>query len=138
LKNPCYFFSKTRGRTSVTGPLVNNALNALSEQNAAKAQEAWKTMHSKADELAAAVQELCRTSSAESVDYASHLVQTAQSNMNAASELISALMSAKSPSDVVTIASAHARNQLDVLTEQNRRLWAVAQRLSAATMKVIR
>ncbi len=53
----------------------------------------------------------------------------------AALELAQALAAAKGPSDVIALSSAHARRQMELIVEQNRQLWSVAQKIAGAMAK---
>jgi len=50
-------------------------------------------------------------------------------------ELAQALAAAKGPSDVIALSSAHARRQMELIVEQNRQLWSVAQKIAGAMAK---
>ena len=104
----------------------------FSGQGAEQAKENWQAMKSAAEKLTATVQGSYSTAAKESMDYGVRLIETARANTGAAIELANALLAAKSPSEMVELSSAHARRQLDVMVEQNRQLWAAAQKVAAA------
>ncbi len=109
----------------------------LSEDSQAQANQAWLAIQSGNERLSAVMQGSYRVGVQESVDYATHLIETAQNNLSAACELASALMGAKTPSEIVEVASSHARRQLETIAGQNRRLWTLAQRVSSAMIEPI-
>ncbi len=111
-----------------------NLFKGLSENSAAHATESWQIIRAANEKLTSTMEGACRVAVKESMDYATHLAEMAQTNLTAASELASALLAAKSPSDIVDISGRHARKQLEVIAEQNRKLWTLGQRVSASVM----
>lgn len=103
--------------------------NGLSVANASMAQQQWQLMNQGARKLASAAQDGCSIAVKESLDYGLNAMQAAQSHMNAALELASALTTAKSQADMIELSTAHARRQLDFLMDQNRRVWVTAQKI---------
>ena len=73
-------------------------------------------------------------SSEESASYIAIMMDVARSNTASAVNLATDLAEVKSPSDLVAVANAHAQRQLDIILEQNRHLWASAQKLINATL----
>lgn len=112
-------------------------LRGLSEQSAEQAKENWQLMRAAAEKLAHTVNETYSTAAQESMDYGLAMMELARANTNDALELASALMAAKAPSDVIALASAHARQRLDRVVEQNRHLWAAAQKIASAMVEPV-
>jgi len=84
------------------------------------------------EKLVATVDGVYRTGAKESAEYAMQFIQISQNNLKSACELAGALMAAKTPSEIIEVTSAHARKQLELIAEQNRRMWTLAQKVSAA------
>ncbi len=112
-------------------------LMKLSENSQAQANQAWQAMQSGNERFTAVMQGSYSVGVQESMDYATHLIETAQNNLSSACELAGALMSAKNPSEIVEVAGSHARKQLEAITDQNRRLWTLAQRVSSAMLEPV-
>jgi len=72
--------------------------------------------------------------SEESASYIAIMMDVAHSNTASAVHLATDLAEVKSPSDLVAVANAHAQRQLDIILEQNRHLWASAQKLANASL----
>ena len=107
-------------------------LRDLSESSAEQAKENWQVMKSATERLTRMVQGTCTTAAHESMDYGLKVMDLARSNTNDALELASALLRAKAPSEVIELASAHARKRLELVVAQNRQLWAAAQKIAGA------
>jgi len=110
-------------------------LRGVSETSAEQAKENWQLMRAAAEKLARTVNETYSTAAQESVEYALAMMEMARANTNDALELASALMAAKASSDVIALASSHARQRLDRVVEQNRHLWAAAQKIASAIVE---
>jgi phasin len=107
----------------------------VSEASAEQAKENWRIMKAAAEKLASAVQDAYSITTRESMEYGMKVMETARANAAAALDLSNALIAAKSPSEVVELSSAHARRQLNLTVEQNRQLWAAAQKIATAILE---
>jgi len=105
-------------------------LRGLSEQQSELAKEQWQTMKSASEKLTATVRDSYSTAAKESVDYGLKVMANASANAHAALELATALAKAKTASEIIEISSAHARRQMEVMTNQNRQLWMAAQKIA--------
>lgn len=107
----------------------------ISEASAEQAKENWQIMKSAAEKLTVTARDAYSTTTKESMEYGMKVMETARANTGAALELANALMAAKSPSQLVELSSADARRQLDLIVEQNRQLWAAAQKIATAMLE---
>src|ERR1051325_8012269 len=82
-------------------PGIMIEFRGLSADDASMAQQLWQLLNQGAQKLAAVAQDGCSIAVKESMAYAVHVMEAAQSNMNSAIELASALTTAKGPSDVI-------------------------------------
>jgi phasin len=71
-------------------------------------------------------------------DYNNKLLEFAQANSNTAFEFAQTLMRVKSPSEFVELSTERARNQFGTLTEQNKELAALAQKVTLATTEPLK
>lgn len=109
--------------------------HGMSEASAEQAKENWQVMKTAAEKLTTAVRDAYSITTKESMEYGLKVMETARANTAAALELANALMAAKSPSEVVELSSAHARRQLSLTVDQNRQLWAAAQKIASAMLE---
>jgi hypothetical protein len=68
----------------------------------------------------------------EGVSCIAMLMDDARANVASAANLPKELASIKVPSDLVAITNTHAKRQMELITAQNRRLWASMQKLAKA------
>jgi hypothetical protein len=61
-----------------------------------------------------------------------------QANINGAFDFVQRLSGVKSPSEFVELSTAHARKQLETLTEQTKQLAALAQKVTLATAEPLK
>ncbi len=103
----------------------------LSEKGAEFGKENWQIMKPAVEKLTEMLHDTSSTAVKESVDYGMKVMEAARTTASAAIELANGLVAAKTPTEIVELSSSHARRQLDLLVEQNRQLWAAAQRVTA-------
>jgi phasin len=113
------------------------AFKAFTEGDEDLARQNWQLMRQAASKLTAMTQDSCSTAIRESTDYGITVMEAARANMDAAMELARALIASKSPSEVIEVSSAHARQQLITLVQQNRRLWIAAQKATKSLIEPI-
>jgi hypothetical protein len=70
------------------------------------------------------------TTAASTTEYGLKLMEAACINASAMLEFTSALLQTKSLSEVVTLSTAHARKQIETVTEQTKLLAAVAEKMA--------
>jgi hypothetical protein len=99
------------------------------------AQEGINFMNTAAARLVTMAQGNCSSAVTDSLDYGLKMMEAARASLTEAMDLANALMAAKAPSEVIEITSAHARRQLDILVDQNRRLWTAAQKIAKGMME---
>jgi phasin len=66
------------------------------------------------------------------------LIAIARANTCAAFDCALELLSAKSPTEVIELSTAHARRQLDIVSGQNKELWALAQKVATAAAEPVK
>ncbi len=70
-------------------------------------------------------------------EYNRQVVDAARANANAGFDYAIALLAVKSPTDVVEVSTAHARERFQALAEQAKVLGALVQKLAAETAEPI-
>ena len=71
-------------------------------------------------------------------DYNLKLVEMARTNSKAAFEFACSLGAMKSLPDMVALSTEHAREQFDLVSAQNKELWAIAQRMASESTEPIK
>jgi hypothetical protein len=71
-------------------------------------------------------------------DYSNKVAEYKQANTNATFDFAQRISGVKSPSEFVELSTEHARQQLEILTNQTNQLAALAQRVSLATAEPLK
>jgi len=109
---------------------VPAAFREFAEKGISQAKDNYDKMKAAAEEATDVLEETYATASRGAADYGLKLIETARFNTNAAFDFFGQLMAVKSPSEVIELATAHARKQFETLTEQGKELTALAQKVA--------
>ena len=109
------------------------AYREFAEKAIAQARENYEKMKSAAEEATETLEETYSTASKGCSGYGLKLVENARTNSNAAFDLLTALLKAKSYSEVVELATAYVRAQFDAVTKQAKELAEHAQKVATET-----
>jgi hypothetical protein len=105
----------------------------VSKKGAAQMAERLRAMKSTTDELAAIIKNAYQTRAKESADYGMQLIETMHASATSSCEFAATILTAENPTEVFEISNAHARKQLELVTEHTRRLWTMTQKFSVIT-----
>jgi phasin len=109
------------------------AFREFAERGVAQARDTYEKMKAAA-EAATDVLETTYSAAAKGYsDYGLKMIEVASANTNAAFHFAGEVVAAKTLSEVVELTSAHARKQLEELSEQSRELAALAQKVANET-----
>ena len=103
----------------------------LSEKTAECGKDNWQRMKPAVEKLTGMLHDTSSMAVKESVDYGMKVMEAAHTAVSAAAELANGLLGAKTPTEIVELSSAHARRQLELMTQQSQQLWVAAQRVAA-------
>jgi phasin len=109
---------------------VPAAFREVAEKSVAQAKETWDKMKAASEEATEIMEETYTTASKGASDYGLKVIDTTRSNVNAAFDFASALMGAKSFSEVIELSTAHARSSFDTMSAQTKELAALAQKVA--------
>jgi phasin len=110
----------------------------LAEKGVAQSKKAFDTV-SAATGQTADVMKKCYSNALKGVqDYSNKVVEYTQANTNATFDFAQRISGVKSPSEFVELSTEHARQQLEILTNQTNQLAALAQRVSLATAEPLK
>jgi len=110
--------------------MAENVAREFAETGAARAKETFGKVQAAAEESTKVMEQAVSTASKGAADFNSHLLDIAQKNMNAAFDLARQLTRVKSPSEFFELSAAHARKQLETLTDQTQQLTTLAQKVT--------
>lgn len=117
---------------------VPAAFREFAEKGVAQAKENYEKMKSAAEKATDVLEDTYSTASKGCAGYGLKLIETARTNSDAAFDLMTELMTAKSYAEVVELSSAYLRKQFDALTSQTKELYEHAQKVASDTAEPIK
>lgn len=123
---------------NVTKFEIPAAFRELAEKNASQAMEICERMKGTADDMTDRLKEAYTTATKGANDYGLQLLEASRAHANAAFDYAIKLLAVKSLSELVELSTAHVRKQLDVLTEQSKKLTSLAQKVASETAEPIK
>ena len=117
---------------------IPTAFRELAEKGIAQAKENYEKVKSAAEQATDVLEDTYSTASKGCASYGLKVIETTRANSDAAFDLMSELMSAKSYSEVVELSSAYLRKQFDALIAQTRELTEHAQKVATETAEPIK
>jgi phasin len=114
------------------------AFREIAERGVAQCKDTYEKMKAAAEEATDVLETTYSTASKGASDYGLKVIETARVNTNAAFDFFGEMITAKTPSEVIELASAHARKQFETLTEQSKELGALAQKVATETAEPIK
>jgi phasin len=88
--------------------------------------------------MTAILEETYSTAAKGVADYNLKLFEIARANTSAVFDFAFKLVTSKSPSEVIELSTAHARQQFDTVSAQNKELLALAQKVAIETAEPIK
>lgn len=117
---------------------VPTAFREIAEKGIAQAKENYEKVKGAAEQATDVLEETYSTASKGCASYGLKLVETTRANSDAAFDLMSELMTAKSYSEVVELSSAYLRKQFDALVAQAKELAEHAQKVATDSAEPIK
>jgi phasin len=114
------------------------AFREIAEQGIAQAKAGYEKAKATADETIGVLERSYAAGSEGVAEYNRQVIEAARANFNAGFEYALALLAAKSPTDVVELSTAHAREQFQALTGQAKSLGELAQKLATEAAEPIK
>jgi phasin len=112
---------------------VPAAFREFAEKGASQAKETYEKMKAAAEEATDVLEDTYATATKNAADYGQKVIEATRVNTNAAFDFYTQLMSVKSYSDVIELATAHARKHFETVTAQTKELAALAQKMATET-----
>ena len=112
-------------------------LRAIAEQGIAQVKAAYERAKAAAEQGTGVLEHSYAAASEGAAEYNRQVVDAARANANAGFDYAIALLAVKSPTDVVEVSTAHARERFQALAEQAKVLGALVQKLAAETSEPI-
>jgi phasin len=110
----------------------------LAEKSTLQAKENYDKLKNATEELSGGFKDAYEAATRGTRDYGVRLIEAGRTNVNAAFDCATELLSAKSPSEVIELSTAQLRKQLETLSEQSKELATLAQKIATETAEPIR
>lgn len=117
---------------------VPSAFREVAEKSLAQAKENYEKMKSIAEEATDLVEDTYNTACKGCTGYGLKVIGTARANSDAAFDLMTDLMAAKSYSEAVELTSAYLRKQFEAIAAQAKELSEEAQKVATDTAEPIK
>ena len=117
---------------------VPTAFREFAEKGIAQAKENYEKVKSAAEQATDVLEDTYSKASKGYASYGLKVIETTRANSDAAFDLMSELMSAKSYSEVVELSSAFMRKQFDALIAQSKELCEHAQKVATETVEPLK
>ena len=102
----------------------------LAEQTAARAKEGCEKIKAASEEMTEALRESYSSNARTATNYGFKVIEISSANTASAIDFFVHLLDSKSATDAVTLSVEQGRKAFDTATDQNRELWALAQKLA--------
>ena len=113
-----------------TGTDAPETLRDLAEKGAAQAKENSETMSAAAEEATDVLKHSYATTVTSIQDYTTKVFEFTDTNIKAAAEHATKLMSVKTPAEFFTLSNDYAKRQFEILTRQAQELGAIVQKMT--------
>ena len=114
------------------------AFREIADQGVAQAKQNYEKIHAIAEEMTAVLEQTCATASTGVADYNRKLIEMASASSHAAFEFACGLIATKSLPQIVELSTEQACKQLDLVTAQNKELWALAEQMASECAEPIK
>jgi len=104
----------------------------------AQAKDNYEKMKAASEDMAGVVEAAFATASKGATEYGLKVIEVTRANTTAAFDFVGKLMSVKSPSEAVELSTAHARQQFEAASQQNKELLALARKLATDAVEPIK
>ena len=110
----------------------------LAEQGLARGREGCEKIKAASGEMTVALRETYSSNARSTTDYGLKVFEISNANAASALDYFVHLFDSKSATDVYTLSAAQVRKAFDTASDQNKELWALAQKLATETGEPIR
>jgi phasin len=110
----------------------------LTKEGLAHARDTYAKAKVASEEAAALLQNTYTTVATGATNYNLKVIAIARTNTGAAFDCAHELLGAKSLSEFIELSTAHARKQFDIVSAQNKELWALAQKVATEVAEPIK
>jgi phasin len=117
---------------------VSAEFREMADKGLAHARDTYAKAKVASDEAADLLQSTYTTVATGATSYNLKVIAIARTNTCAAFDCAHELLGAKSLSEFIELSTAHARKQFDIVSAQNKELWALAQKVATEAAEPIK
>jgi len=110
----------------------------LAEQNLARAREGCETIKAASEKMTETLRETLSSNARSATDYGLKVFEISNANAASALDFFVHLIGSRSATDVFALSAVQTRKTFDTASDQNKELWALAQKLATETGEPIR
>ena len=110
----------------------------MTDKGLAHARDTYAKAKVASEEAADLLQNTYTTVATGATNYNLKVIAIARTNTCAAFDCAHELLGAKSLSEFIELSTAHARKQFDIVSAQNKELWALAQKVATEATEPIK
>ena len=110
----------------------------LAEKSSLQAKENYEQLRYATEDLTGGFKGAYESAAKGTLDYGVRLIETGRTNLNAAFEYATDLLSAKSPAEVIELSTERLHKQLETLSEQSSELASLAQKIATESAGPLR
>lgn len=117
---------------------VPAAYRDMAEKGIAQAKQNYEKMKTATEEASEVLEQTYTTATKGASDYGLKVLEAFRDNTNASFDFARDLLTVKSVSEAIELASAHTRKQVETYTAQTKDLTALAQKLSTEATEPVK
>lgn len=117
---------------------VPAAFREFAEKGVNQAKANWEKVKAATEETTDLLEDSYSTASKGASEYGLKMIEMSRTNVNAAFDFATQLMTVKSASEAVELSTSFARKQFDAMGAQGKELTTLAQKVATETMEPIK
>jgi phasin len=114
------------------------AFREMAEKGVEQTRDAYAKAKVASEEAADLLENTYEAAAKRATDYSRKLIEITRTNTRAAFDYVHELLGVKSPSEFIALSTAQMRKQLEIVSEQNKELGALAQEIATEAAGTIK
>ena len=114
------------------------AFREMAEKGVEQTRDAYAKAKVASEEAADLLENTYEAAAKRATDYSRKLIEITRTNTRAAFDYVHELFGVKSPSEFIALSTAQMRKQLEIVSEQNKELGALAQEIATEAAGTIK
>jgi len=114
------------------------AFREIAEKGVEQTRDAYAKAKVASEEAADLLENTYEAATKRATDYNLKLIEIARTNTRAAFDYVHELLGVKSPSEFIELSTAQMRKQFEIVSAQNKELYALAQEIATEAVETIK